>query len=76
MRNHPLDGIEREKLTIRDVRVIPISHVDPEGDLWRSGTYQVWKTDGAITDKKNTSNNDLIGGDSSNLFKSCFDAPT
>ena len=39
MRNHPLDGIEREKLTIRDVRVIPISHVDSEGDLWRSGTY-------------------------------------
>ena len=49
MRNHPLDGIQREKLTIRDVRVTPISHVDPEGDLWRSGTYQVWKTDGAIT---------------------------
>ena len=49
MRNHPLDGIQREKLTIRDVRVIPLSYVDPDGDLWRSGSYQVWKTDGAIT---------------------------
>ena len=49
MRNHPLDGIERETLTIRDVRVLPLSYVDPEGDLWRCGGYQVWKTDGAIT---------------------------
>lgn len=49
MRNHPLDGVQREKLTIRDVRVIPLSYVDPGGDLWRSGAYQVWKTDGAIT---------------------------
>ncbi len=49
MRNHPLDGIQREKLTIRDVRVTPLSYVDPDGDLWRSGAYQVWKTDGAIT---------------------------
>lgn len=49
MRNHPLDGIERQKLTICDVRVLPLSYVDPEGDLWRCGPYQVWKTDGAIT---------------------------
>ena len=25
MRNHPLDGIARQKLTIRDVRVLPLS---------------------------------------------------
>ena len=49
MRNHPLDGIEREDITITDVKVIPLSYVDPEGNLWRSGNYQVWKTDGAIT---------------------------
>ena len=49
MRNHPLDSIEREPLKITDVRVIPLSYVDPGSDLWRSGTYQVWKTDGAIT---------------------------
>ena len=49
MRNHLLDGIEREPIQITDVRVIPLSYVDPGGDLWRSGNYQVWKTDGAIT---------------------------
>ena len=49
MRNHPLDQIEREELRITDVRVIPLSYVHPEGDLWRTGRYQVWKTDGAIT---------------------------
>jgi len=49
MRNHPLDGIERQKLRIRDVCVLPLSYVDPKGDLWRCGAYQVWKTDGAIT---------------------------
>ena len=49
MRNHPLDVIERENLTISDVRVIPLSYVDPDQNLWRSANYQVWKTDGAIT---------------------------
>ena len=49
MRNHPLDGIEREEIKIIDVRVLPLSYVDPKGDLWRNGNYQVWKTDGAIT---------------------------
>jgi L-alanine-DL-glutamate epimerase-like enolase superfamily enzyme len=49
MRNHPLDGIERQKLTIRDVRVLPLSYVDPNENLWRCGPYQAWKTDGAIT---------------------------
>ena len=49
MRNHLLDGIEREPIKITDIRVIPLSYVDPDGDLWHSGNYQVWKTDGAIT---------------------------
>lgn len=49
MRHHPLDGIAREDVKITDVRVIPLSYVDPAGDLWRTGGYQVWKTDGAIT---------------------------
>ena len=49
MRNHPLDGIKREPIKITDVRVIPLSYVDAGGDLWRSANYQVWKTDGAIT---------------------------
>ena len=49
MRNHPLDGVERQKLTISDVRVLPLSYVDPNENLWRCASYQVWKTDGAIT---------------------------
>ena len=49
MRNHPLDGIERENIKITDIEVLPLSYVDPKGDLWRTGKYQVWKTDGAIT---------------------------
>ena len=49
MRNHPLDGIPRQKLTIRDARVIPLSYSDPDQNIWRCGDYQVWKTDGAIT---------------------------
>jgi len=49
MRHHPLDGIAREKLRITRIDVLPLSYVDPAGDLWRTGSYQVWKTDGAIT---------------------------
>lgn len=48
-RNHPLDGFDRVPLKITDIDVLPLSYVDPEGDLWHSGGYQVWKTDGAIT---------------------------
>ncbi len=48
-RNHPLDGLERPKLRVTDVKVIPLSYVDPKKNLWRSGNYIVWKTDGAIT---------------------------
>ena len=49
MRNHPLDGLERENIRITDIQVLPLSYVDPKGDLWRNGGYQVWKADGAIT---------------------------
>ena len=33
MRNHPLDGIERENTAITDTGVIPLSYVDSAGDL-------------------------------------------
>jgi galactonate dehydratase len=49
LRQHPLDGIGRENLRITNVDVLPLSYEDPAGDLWRTGGYQVWKTDGAIT---------------------------
>ena len=48
-RNHPLDGIARPKLRITDVKVIPLSWVDPQKNIWRSAGYTVWKTDGCIT---------------------------
>ena len=48
----------------------------PNNTASRSTNFGKEKTDGAITDKKNTSNNDLIRGNSSNLFKSSFDVPT
>jgi L-alanine-DL-glutamate epimerase-like enolase superfamily enzyme len=48
-RTHPLEGVDRPALKITDIDVLPLSYVDPQGDLWRSGPYQVWKTDGAIT---------------------------
>jgi len=48
-RNHPLDGIPRPKLQITDIKVIPLSYVDPKKNLWRSADYIVWKTDGCIT---------------------------
>lgn len=49
-RSHPLEGIERENIKITDVRVTPISYEDPKGNLWRSGNYIVWKTDGCLTE--------------------------
>ncbi|MFH1571723.1 MAG: mandelate racemase/muconate lactonizing enzyme family protein, partial [Gemmatimonadota bacterium] len=39
----------RPDLRITDIEVLPLSYVDPAGDLWHCGAYQVWKTDGAIT---------------------------
>jgi L-alanine-DL-glutamate epimerase-like enolase superfamily enzyme len=48
-RNHPLDGLGRPNLKITDIKVIPLSFVHPEKNIWRSADYIVWKTDGAIT---------------------------
>lgn len=48
-RFHPLAGVSRENIKITDVKVIPLSYVDPKKNLWRSGDIVVWKTDGAIT---------------------------
>ena len=48
-RNHPLDGVERPKIRITGVKVIPLSYVDPKKNIWRSADYVVWKTDGCIT---------------------------
>ena len=47
-RKHPLDGIERENIKITDIKVTPLSYEDPKGNLWRTVSYIVWKTDAAL----------------------------
>jgi len=49
VRNHPLDGFDRPKLRITDIKVIPLSWVHPQKNVWRSANFIVWKTDGCIT---------------------------
>jgi hypothetical protein len=50
-RNHPLEGITREDIKITDIKVTPLSYVPPDGRiLWTDGDYEVWKTDGALTE--------------------------
>jgi galactonate dehydratase len=45
---YPSDGIRREKLKITDIKVTPLSYVDPNKNLWRGDRYIVWKTDAAL----------------------------
>ena len=45
-RTYPLEGIERENIKITDIKVTPLSYVDPKRNLWRSGKICVWKTEG------------------------------
>ncbi len=42
------EGIPREKIKITDVKVTPLSYVDPKRNLWRTARYIVWKTDAAL----------------------------
>ncbi|MFC2112842.1 enolase C-terminal domain-like protein [Bacteroidota bacterium] len=49
-RNHPLNEISRENIKITDIKVTPFSWEDPKGNIWRSGKYIVWKTDGCLTE--------------------------
>jgi L-alanine-DL-glutamate epimerase-like enolase superfamily enzyme len=45
---HPSEGIKREQIRITDIKVIPLSYVDPKKNLWRTDRYIVWKTDAAL----------------------------
>jgi galactonate dehydratase len=47
-RLHPLDGISRENLTIRDVTVTPMSYELPRDKQWITGTWVAWKTDAVL----------------------------
>jgi galactonate dehydratase len=46
--HHPTQAIKRENLKITDIKVTPLSYVDPNRNLWRSGRDIVWKTDAAL----------------------------
>ena len=46
--SHPTQGIKREKIKITDIKVTPLSYVDPKRNLWRGDRYIVWKTDAAL----------------------------
>jgi galactonate dehydratase len=45
---HPTERIQREKIKITDIKVTPLSYVDPKKNLWRTARYIVWKTDAAL----------------------------
>jgi len=45
---HPSEGIKREQIKITDIKVTPLSYVDPKKNLWRADRYIVWKTDAAL----------------------------
>ena len=45
---HPLDGIRRENITIRDIKVTPMSYELPRDKQWLTGTFITWKTDAVL----------------------------
>jgi L-alanine-DL-glutamate epimerase-like enolase superfamily enzyme len=45
---HPLDGIRRENLTLRDVKVTLMSYELPRDKQWITGTAVAWKTDAVL----------------------------
>jgi L-alanine-DL-glutamate epimerase-like enolase superfamily enzyme len=47
-RLHPLDGLGREKIKIRDVKVTLMSYELPRNKQWLTGTIVVWKTDAVL----------------------------
>ena len=47
-RIHPLDGIKRENLTIRDVKVTIMSYELPPEKRWITAKAQTWKTDAVL----------------------------
>jgi L-alanine-DL-glutamate epimerase-like enolase superfamily enzyme len=47
-RLHPLDGIRRENLTIRDVKVTIMSYELPREKQWVTASYLTWKTDAVL----------------------------
>ncbi|MDH3650628.1 MAG: mandelate racemase/muconate lactonizing enzyme family protein [Saprospiraceae bacterium] len=48
---NPLSILEREKVSITDIKVTPLSYLPPNDEiLWGVGKYVVWKTDAALVE--------------------------
>jgi hypothetical protein len=47
-RSHPAEGLDREDITITDIKVTPLSYVHKGEYLWRVGGLVVWKSDAAL----------------------------
>ena len=49
-RAHPAAGVEREDITISDIKVTPLSYTHDGEYLWRCGGLYVWKSDAALVE--------------------------
>jgi len=47
-REHPAEGLERENITITDIKVTPLSYTHDGEFLWRCAGLYVWKSDAAL----------------------------
>lgn len=47
-RSHPAEGLEREDITITDIKVTPLSYKHDGDYLWRCAGLYVWKSDAAL----------------------------
>ena len=47
-RTHPAEGLERENITITDIKVTPLSYRHEGEYLWRCAGLYVWKADAAL----------------------------
>ena len=53
-RNHPLDGLARENVTVSDIKVTLLSHEYPEDEQWYLDwipeRYKAWKSDSILVE--------------------------
>ncbi len=47
-RENPAEGLQRENITITDIKVTPLSYKHDGEFLWRCGGLYVWKSDAAL----------------------------
>ena len=49
-RSHPSEGLARENIVIKDIKVTPLSYKHDGEYLWRCGGLYVWKSDAALVE--------------------------